>query len=235
VPSPRSWLVAALLAVAAPGWAAQTFSGRVVAVHDGDTISVRTPTATVRVRLADIDCPEIGQPWSVLAKQFTSRLVFDRVVTVETRGLDQYNRVLGKVTLEGTDVNEALVRSGMAWQYTRGVGDARLAEAERAARSGRVGLWGDRSPVPPWEWRRAHREGQPPESVRPRAHTEDFSGPIDIRDARGPFHGNVHSHLYHRRGCPNYNCKGCEETFLTAESAEEAGYRPARDCLSARH
>lgn len=207
-----------------------TISGRVVAVHDGDTITVRTATSTLRVRLADIDCPEIGQPFSARAKEFTSRLVFDHVVSIETRGLDQYNRKIGRVLVNGTDVSEELVRNGLAWHYARGVGDPRLADAERVARSSRVGLWSDPAPVPPWEWRRTHRS-ETPGRAPTSAHPHERTGPTDVREARGPFHGNVQSHLYHRPGCPNYNCKHCEETFLTVESAEEAGYRPAGDCL----
>lgn len=135
---------------------ADTRTGTVVAVHDGDTISVRTANETIRVRLVGIDCPEVGQPWSARAKRFTSDLVFGKQVTIERHGTDRYDRLLGRVLVDGTDVNEALVRNGLAWQYEFAAHDPVLAEAERAARAARVGLWGDPDPIPPWRWRRAH-------------------------------------------------------------------------------
>ena len=210
--------------------AQQLLAGNVVAVHDGDTVSVRISKTTRHVRLADIDCPEIGQPRGSQAKDFTSKLVFGHDVSIETRGLNQYNRVIGRVTVDGRDVSEALVRAGLAWVYSRGAADRALSEAERDARSRRMGLWADPSPVPPWTWRREH------EPERRKADDTSQLAPgseerVDVRDARGPFHGNTQSHVFHRPGCPHYNCKHCDEAFLTVESAMEAGYRPAGDCL----
>jgi endonuclease YncB( thermonuclease family) len=220
-----------LLATAQP----PHFTARVVAVHDGDTMTVRTPTETIRVRVAGIDCPELGQPWSSRATQFTARLVFGAEVTIEPRGADHYGRTIARVIVAGTDLAEELLRAGMAWHYEVGSSDPRLLDAERAARRARAGLWADAAPMPPWQWRHAHQAesaasgggGEPPPSTRSRTPR------VDVRDARGPFHGNVQSRVYHRPGCPNYNCKRCEETFLTAQSAEEAGYAPAGDCLRA--
>jgi endonuclease YncB( thermonuclease family) len=151
-----AWCPAACAAAPAGSNQADTFTGEVVAVHDGDTISVRTDRSTVRIRLVGIDCPETGQPWSARAKRFTSELVFGRIVRVESRGLDRYDRVLGRVLVNGTDVNEALVRAGLAWQYDLGPQDPALTRAERAARQVRAGLWSDPDPIPPWRWRREH-------------------------------------------------------------------------------
>lgn len=137
----------------------EVFDAVVVAVHDGDTISVRTGATTRRLRLIGIDCPEVRQPFSARAKRFTSDLVFGRTVRVEGHGLDRYDRLLARVRVDGTDVNEALVRAGMAWQYAFGTPDLVLAEAERTARASRTGLWADPDPVPPWRWRREHPKG----------------------------------------------------------------------------
>jgi micrococcal nuclease len=133
---------------------ARPLSGTVVAVHDGDTISVRTSDATIRVRLYGIDCPEYRQPFSARARQFTAKMVFKRAVTVLGQGTDQYDRLLGRVFADGVEVNEALVRNGLAWHYEIRVSDRALAEAERYARAARVGIWSQPNPVPPWKWRR---------------------------------------------------------------------------------
>ena len=210
---------------------AQRFTAQVVAVHDGDTITVRTAAETLKVRVAGVDCPEIGQPWSSRAKQFTSQLVFGKTVTIEPHGTDHYGRMIGRVSIGTRDLSEELLRAGMAWRYGLRTPDQRLADAERAARQARAGLWADAAPVPPWQWRqeRQGETGSSGSSTSSRSRTDR----LDVRDARGPFHGNVHSHVYHRPGCPNYNCKSCEETFLTTQSAEEAGFAPSRDCLRA--
>lgn len=150
-------LVGLLLAVALPATAGQRrapFDAVVVAVHDGDTLSVRQGGRTTRVRLVGIDCPEARQPFAARAKRFTSALVFGRTVRVEGRSLDRYDRLLARIVLDGTDVNAAIVRAGLAWYYPFGTPDAELAAAERAARAARAGLWSEPSPVPPWKWRR---------------------------------------------------------------------------------
>jgi micrococcal nuclease len=131
----------------------QAFTAQVVAVHDGDTITVRTEAKTLKVRVAGVDCPEIGQPWSSRAKQFTSQLVFGKTVTVETHGTDQYGRMIGRVFVDTRDLSEELLRAGMAWRYEIGTSDRHLVDAERAARQSRAGLWADAAPVPPWQWR----------------------------------------------------------------------------------
>jgi micrococcal nuclease len=132
------------------------FTGTVVAIHDGDTISVRTARETIRIRLEGIDCPEYRQPYSARARQFTAELVHRKDVTVDGRGQDQYGRLLARVRVAGVEVNEALVRNGLAWHYQRTEIDPALAAAERAARAARIGLWADPNPVPPWRWRLEH-------------------------------------------------------------------------------
>jgi endonuclease YncB( thermonuclease family) len=139
--------------------AAQTFTATVVAVHDGDTISVRTRDETIRIRLEGIDCPEYRQPFSARARQFTSKMVARRTVTVEGRGRDQFDRLLARVRVDGIELNEALVRNGLAWQYGGRNPDRVLADAERTARAARTGLWSQPNPVPPWEWRRRNGRG----------------------------------------------------------------------------
>lgn len=147
-------LVAAWLAVGGVQASARPLNGTVVAVHDGDTISVRTRDETIRVRLYGIDCPEYRQPFSARARQFTSKMVFKRDVTVRSEGTDQYDRLLGRVFVDGVELNEALVRNGLAWHYEIRASDRALAEAERYARAARIGIWSQPNPVPPWRWRR---------------------------------------------------------------------------------
>ena len=123
---------------------------------DGDTIEVMKEGAAVSVRLNGIDCPEKGQAFGQRAKKFTSDLCFGRRVGVIEKGRDRYGRTIGEVMLEdGRNLNQELVRSGMAWWYRKyAERDANLESLERHAREARAGLWVDADPTPPWNWRK---------------------------------------------------------------------------------
>lgn len=44
------------------------------------------------------------------------------------------------------------------------------------------------------------------------------------------FHGNVHSHVFHRQGCRYFDCKACTAVFQSREAAVQAGYQPCKVC-----
>ena len=156
----RLWLVAAICSLVGIAQA-DTLSGRVVAVHDGDTITVLDTNRTQhKIRLAGIDAPELKQAFGSRSKQNLSSLIYNRQVTVDWQKHDRYGRTVGVVLVDGHDVNLEQVRAGMAWwyrQYARdqSPADRRLYEAaENDARTAKRGLWVDANPVPPWKWRR---------------------------------------------------------------------------------
>jgi len=104
------------LVFAIPAWA--DFTGEVVGVADGDTITVLDATKVQhKVRLTGIDAPEKKQPFGNRSKQSLSDMVFNKTVTVETDKRDRYGRELGKVLAGGQDANLEQVRAGMAWHY----------------------------------------------------------------------------------------------------------------------
>jgi micrococcal nuclease len=139
---------------------AEEFTGKVVGVSDGDTIKVLRAGKQVRVRLSGIDCPEKRQAFGKRAKRFTSDLVFAKTVTVKVMDIDRYKRIVGEVILEdGTNLNHALVRAGLAWWYQRyAPGDRELERLEKSARENKRGLWADPDPLPPWEFRKRRRK-----------------------------------------------------------------------------
>jgi len=73
---------------------------------------------------------------------------------------DRYGRIVGFVIVGGLDVNLVQVKAGMAWFYRYYQKELSrenrklYAKAEDQARSERRGLWQDKNPMPPWEWRR---------------------------------------------------------------------------------
>lgn len=135
--------------------------GRVVSVHDGDTLTVLVERRQVKVRLAEIDAPEMGQPFGKNSKQSLSELCFGKPAALDMRGQDRYKRAIARVTCDGTDANAEQVRRGYAWTYTQYTrADSPLYEMEHEARAARRGLWADPAPVPPWNWRRTTREAR---------------------------------------------------------------------------
>lgn len=150
----RVFIVGCLLAVQT---VSANFSGKVVGVSDGDTITVLKDREQVKVRLVEIDAPEKGQAFGNRSKQALSELVRGKQVEIRERGTDRYGRTLGRIYQSGLDVNAEMVRRGMAWVYIKYVKDKRLNQLEAEAREQRRGLWEDKDPVPPWEWRRARK------------------------------------------------------------------------------
>ena len=147
--------LACLLLALACAAHAETVTGRVVGVADGDTITVLDADEVQhKIRLANVDAPEKKQAFGNRSKESLSDLVFDKTVK-----RDRYGRQIGKVLVNGQDVNLVQVERGMAWfyrQYQReqSPNDRRLYEAaEDAAKAGRRGLWRDVDPVPPWDFR----------------------------------------------------------------------------------
>lgn len=150
-------VVLSLITVAA--FAGDEFTGRVVAVLDGDTIDVLVGQSTTRIRLNGIDCPEKGQAFGTRAKQFTAKLAFGKEVKVSFLGVDRYGRTIGDVVLpDGRILNRELVKAGFAWWFRRyAPKDRELEKLESEAREARRGLWVDADPIPPWEFRRLSR------------------------------------------------------------------------------
>lgn len=129
-------------------------TGRVVAVADGDTLTLLVDRTQVRVRLADIDAPERKQAFGTRSRQSLHDLCHGKAAQVQDHGQDRYGRTIGQVTCGGIDANAEQVRRGMAWVYDRYARpDSPLYALQDQARASRIGLWADAKPVPPWEWR----------------------------------------------------------------------------------
>ena len=145
-------------ALAQPAGLPPEIHGRIVGVHDGDSVTLLTPDKIeVKVRLDGIDAPELKQPFGNAAKQALSNLIFGKDVAVKVTGKDRYGRALGQVAAGATDVNRSMVAAGMAWHYEKYSKDPKLAAAQAAAKTARRGLWADSAPVAPWAWRKPRK------------------------------------------------------------------------------
>ena len=126
----------------------------VVGVSDGDTITVRCgDQPQERIRLLEIDAPEKKQAYGQKAKQALSVLIFGKEITVEEAGHDRYKRTLAHLKLDGLDVNREMVKLGYAWCYRQYLKDRTCLDDEEQAREEKIGLWADKDPMPPWQWR----------------------------------------------------------------------------------
>jgi len=137
--------------------AGEPFTGRVVRVHDGDTITVeRAGGERGRVRLWEIDCPEGDQPWGDRATDFTTERCLDKRVLVLGRDEDRYDRLVAEVMLPSQRIiNYLLLQEGLVWWYEKYAPDETLYRSlEKHARRHKKGLWADPEPVPPWDWRK---------------------------------------------------------------------------------
>lgn len=132
----------------------QVSAAEIVGITDGDTLTALIKGKEAKVRLAQIDAPEKGQPFGSTAKQALSDLAYGKDCEIEAVDQDRYGRLVGQVVCGGLDVNAEMVRTGHAWAYRKYLIDNNLLELEAAAKGKRIGLWVDSAPIEPWEWRR---------------------------------------------------------------------------------
>lgn len=140
---------------------AETLHGRVVAVADGDTVTVLDDTKTqFKIRLMGIDAPEKKQAFGRKSKESLSRLIFNKHVVVEYYKKDRYGRTIGKIIVGDIDANLEQIKAGFAWHYKKYQKEQTMedrslyAQAEDQARVEKRGLWKDAEPTPPWDWRK---------------------------------------------------------------------------------
>jgi endonuclease YncB( thermonuclease family) len=144
----------------APASAAADFTGRVVKVQSGDTMTVLANGRHVRVRLESIDAPELAQPFGKESRQSLTELCGGKSASVKETGKDR-NRTRGWVFCDSVDANSEQVRRGMAWVFAHSVPvGSPLYEQEAYARLRGIGLWSAPDPVAPWEWRAARRRAK---------------------------------------------------------------------------
>ena len=141
-------VVLAALLTLVPAAAETEHLGKVVGIADGDTFTLLVDRQQLRIRLAEIDTPEKGQPYGNRARQALSELIYGKTVRVVGVDHDRYGRVVGRVYVGSIDVNAEMVRRGAAWVYRKYAKDPSLYELENEARERQarhLGVAGDRA------------------------------------------------------------------------------------------
>jgi len=196
----------------------QTLEGKVV-VTDGDTINL----SGYKVRLDGIDALESSQycenaygvPYrcGLAATKFLQTLINNSDVRCEGKGTDRYERILATCFVNQINLNEEMVREGMAVAYRQY--SSRYIEQEEAASSNNVGVWSGKF-VYPWEWRKGKRLSDTKTKIC------NIKGNIS---SSGKIYHTADSKWYHRTKIDE--TKG-ERWFCTVEDAIEAGWRPPK-------
>jgi micrococcal nuclease len=139
---------------------AQTLTGKVIAIKDGDTVVVLDAENTqTTLRLAEVDCPEKAQAFGTRAKQFTSDQVYLKQVKYEVTDTDRYGRSIAKIYYDDNKYLSAeIIKNGFGWQYKQYSTSKLLARLEQEARTNKKGLWVDPNPVYPSDFRKSKRQ-----------------------------------------------------------------------------
>ncbi len=134
----------------------EIIQGKVVAITDGDTVTILMNNTQYKIRLAEIDTPERGQPYGAKSKEILSGLIFGKEVTANVQDKDRYGRYVARIYMENVDISREMVRQGAAWVYRQYLRDDSLLEVETEAKTANRGLWSlpEAQNMAPWEWRR---------------------------------------------------------------------------------
>ena len=125
-----------------------------IRVIDGDTIRAEVEGKERKIRLDDIDAPEMNQPFGVQSRNFLIRLLDKKDITVVFQGKGSYGRPLGQIYANDESVNVLMIKSGFAWVYDRYVKDSSLYKYQDQAKAENLGLWQAENPIAPWMWRK---------------------------------------------------------------------------------
>lgn len=153
-------LLAPLSAVQAQTVAVADLHCKTTSVHDGDSLRVRCPgyKKTIPIRLSQIDAPELQQAYGIQSRNYLRTICpVGSAAVIKNPKKDQYQRTLGEVSCNGTDVNTAMLESGSAWVYEHYVYDPSLYAVQSQARSEKQGLWANHKAIAPWLFRRQNK------------------------------------------------------------------------------
>lgn len=126
---------------------AQSLQCKVIAIYDSDIVTCITKEKNqLKIRLANIDAPEKGQPFGQAAKRELSKLVYQKQITVKMKNYDRYGRLIAEIyTIQKEPINLLMVKKSMTRAYERYLTDNRYLEAQRL----KIGLWIDKTPTLP--------------------------------------------------------------------------------------
>jgi len=145
-------------------------------VIDGDTITATCDDSRLKIRFYGIDAPETakvnrrsnqvikpGQPSGSEAESALKAKIWGQKIRVTVMAVDRYKRLVSFVFVGDRNINREMVADGWAWayrQYLDGSYKLEFIRLEEQARKRRIGLWKERTPSPPWDFRKKLKESE---------------------------------------------------------------------------
>ena len=139
---------------------AQTFTGKVMNIIDGNTFEIVDDYDEVtKFMLSEVDCPELGQELGDEARAFSEETILKKKVEVTVKGKDMWGNKLVVIKLKnGTLLHEELIEEGLAWASQKATSN--IAELQDRAKTDKRGIWAMTEPTPPWIYRRQQTMSQ---------------------------------------------------------------------------
>lgn len=214
---------------------AETITGTLDSVIDGDTLTMISKGKVVEIRLFGIDSPEKTQLFGQIARNFTGGKAAKGEIRAETvtKTKDHDGRIVALVFVNGINLNEQIVSQGFGWVYRQYCKESFCADwlkLEADAKAAQKGLWADAKPTPPWEYRQNQLSGSHGRALGLAA-LPTVSGK-SVPGVSAAYHGNTVKHVFHSAACKEFKCPTCTENFNSISEALDAGYRPHLECLT---
>ena len=115
--------------------------GRVVSVTDGDTFKAKIQGVVMNFRMADIDAPEMDQPFGGEARSMLAAALEGKDVVMLRVDNDPYSRLVVQVWIANLHINREVMARGAAWFDREYAHDDCLYQVENEARDAKRGLW----------------------------------------------------------------------------------------------
>ncbi len=134
----------------------EIFEATVTKVSDGDTIWVKKNKEIIKIRLGEIDAPELSQEYGKKSKNYLEKLILNKKIIVNSTIKDKYGRTIAVIFFNDKNINKEMVQNGLAWVYDRYVIDKSFYDAQNEAKAKKINIWSDINPTEPWVYRKTN-------------------------------------------------------------------------------
>jgi endonuclease YncB( thermonuclease family) len=134
----------------------EIFEATVTKVSDGDTIWVKKNKEIIKIRLGEIDAPELSQEYGKKSKNYLEKLILNKKIIVNSTIKDKYGRTIAVIFFNDKNINKEMVQNGLAWVYDRYVKDKSFYDAQNEAKAKKINIWSDINPTEPWVYRKTN-------------------------------------------------------------------------------
>ena len=139
-------------------FAQETIYGKITKIIDGDTLDFLTEKNNqIKVRLIEIDAPEIDQKFGSESKNNLVELCEGKEGYIEKTGEDYFGRTLARVFCGEKNANIHQLITGMAWVFDEYNKSMENYQYQFKAKKKGLGLWAEEFPLAPWDFRKGKK------------------------------------------------------------------------------